>query len=384
MKKLQQLLWLVGLLLGTVHQVAAQDTQERITKEKPNDTLKVGVSVEARGAYDVRNYHAEPDFAPAAIPMKSDRDNSKSYLFDISSAALNIEKEMPLSGKETVKLVVQTKLKKELALKSVYADFKGFRIGKATTNFCDPDACGLVGGNFVQVRWQYQLTPPLSFAVAMEQAPELVIYPKEKEEDRDKQTIRAFNNIPAVNAQIRYEQEKSWHIQASGLLRSLEYRNTDTKKNYYMSAWGINLSTAYHFDLFIPKQTTFKVQGVYGQGIGSYMADLGSLEKEVNTIYTKGVGSSFKTLDAWAVGLAIAHKWVPKWRSEAAYSVVYATDRQREKDGYKYGHAVAVNLFYHPTKQVKIGTEYLVGVRSNIAKNQKDAHRLQAVVGFEL
>ena len=84
----------------------------------------------------------------------------------------------------------------------------------------------------------------------------------------------------------------------------------------------------------------------------------------------------------WAVG--IAHKWIPKLRSEAAYGVVYTTDKQRGKDAYRYGHSVSVNLFYHPTEQIKIGTEYLIGVRKNISGDLKDAHRIQAVIGFEI
>ncbi len=380
-KNLQQLLWLTGLLVGTSNLVAAQNHKQS-PEGNPSSTLKVKASVEVRGAYGFKNCYAAPDFGPATIPMQSDPNNRERFLFDIPSAVLSIEKELPLAEGEVIKLVVQTHLKKELGLKNVYADFKGFRIGQAITNFCDPDACDLVGGRFVQVRWQHPLNPFCGLTVAIEQAPDLVIYPKEKKADQDKKPLRTHKNIPALSANVRYEQGKLWHVQLGGLFRVLEYRNTNTKLDIYIPTWGINIGTAYHL---VPEQTTLKLQGIYGQGIGSYMADLGDLEKEVNTVYATGnEASARETLDAWGVGMGVAHKWLPKLRSEAAYRVVSAVDTERGEDAYQCGHAGSVNLFYHPTEQVKIGAEYLLGVRKNIAGYSEDAHRVQAVVGFEL
>jgi hypothetical protein len=381
-KKLQRLLWLAGLLVGSSNVAAAQHSHEQISEDKPSSTLKVKASLEARGAYDFKNYYAAPDFGPATIPMVSDANNRKCFLFDIPSAVLNIEKELSVSGGDIMKIVIHTNLKKALELKSVYADVKGFRIGKATSSFCDPDACGLVGGRFLQARWQHKLNTLFGVVVAVEEAPDLVIYPKEKKEDRDKQPLRPYKNIPAVSAHVRYEQEKLWHVQLGGLLRVLEYRNTDTKVDIHMPAWGVNMSAALHL---VPEQTTLKLQGVYGQGIGNYVADLGDLEQEANTVYQTGNHvSACETLDVWGIGINAAHQWLPKLRSEVGYRVVSTTDQKRDKDAYQYGHAASINLFYHPTEQIKIGAEYLYGARKNITKDFQDAHRVQAVVGFEL
>lgn len=385
MKQLQRFLWLTGLLLGSSTLATAQDLPEQTEqtpKDKPSSTLKINASVEVRGAYDLINFYAEPDFCPAAIPMKSDINNRKRFLFDIPSATLSVEKKLHLAGEEVIKLVAQINLKKALALKSVYADFKEFRVGKANSNFCDPDACGLVGGRFVQVRWQHKLNAFFSYAVAIEEAPDLVIYPTVKKEDRDKQDLRPQKNIPAISAHVRYEQEKLWHVQVSGLLKTLEYHNAKTSTDFYMPSWGINIGTAYHL---IPEKTTLQLQGVYGQGIGDYMADLAGLEKEVNTVYmTKNDSSALSTLGAWGVGFGIAHKWLPKLRSKAAYTFLDTQHSQRDNTAYKCGHAASVNLFYHPTEQIKVGTECLFGARENINGALKDAYRIQAVVGFEL
>jgi hypothetical protein len=383
MKKLQKLMWLAGLLVGSSASVAtAQEDRAFISGDGPSSTLKVGVSFEVRGAYDIRNYHAAPGFGPATIPMQSDVNNRKRSIFDITSATLNVEKELPLPGKESVKLVVQTNLRENVALRSVYADFQGLRVGKATSNFCDPDACGLVNGRFVQVRWRYQPSASFNYALAIEEAPDLVIYPEAKKADRDEKGLQPHKNVPAVSANVRYEQEESWHVQVGGLFRVLEYRNKNTKADIYIPAYGVSISTALQL---IPEKSSFKLQGVYGQGIGSYMADLGELEKEVNTVYATGDETSTReTLDAIGVGVGITHKWLPELHSEATYRFVSTTTSGREPDAYQYGHVASVNLFYHPTEQIKIGAEYLFGVRKNIGGDLKDAHRVQAVLGFEL
>jgi len=385
MKQLKQWLWLAGLLINTSNLVAAQNTpkqKEQQVKDNPISAFKISLSLNARGAYDLKNYDGTPDFGPATIPMTSDADNRKRALFDISSAVLSIEKKLSIPQGEIIKLVAQTNLNKALALKSVYADFRGFRVGKALTNFCDPDACDLVGGRPVQVRWEYKLHPLLSSTVAIEAVPDFVIYPEIKKEKRDKEALQPYKNIPALSANVRYEREKLWHIQVSGLFSPLEYYDKNTKLDTITTAWGINMGASMHL---VPEKTIFKIQGVYGQGIGNYIADLGDLEKEVNTVYIrKDKKSTCETLSAGAVGIGIEHKWMSNLSSGIAYRLVNTERGDRNDDAYKYGHAASCDLFYHPTEQIKIGAEYLWGVRKNLSENWKDAHRIQAVVGFEL
>ena len=185
-----------------------------------------------------------------------------------------------------------------------------------------------------------------------------------------------------MSANVRYEETESWHVQLSGLFGLLEYRNKKDSKNTYVPSWGINIGTAYHL---VPKQTTLKLQGVYGQGIGNYMGDLQALTKEVNTVYTTGNESSaHKTLDPWGAGVSVAHKWMPKLHSEASYRVVSTIDSERSGDAYKCGHTVSFDLFYHPNKQFKVGAQYLLGIRQNVNTDVKNANRIQATIGFEL
>lgn len=382
MKRQKRLIWLTGLMIGSSTLVAAKSAEE-VPASESDSTLKVEISFEARGAYDFNKYYAKPGFSTAAIPMKKGEGKKKRFHFDIPDATLCIKKDWSLPQGEVIKLVLKTELKKELTLDSVYADYRGFRIGKAKTNFCDPDACGLAVGKAVQVRWKGKLHPLVSYAVAIEKAPDFILYPIVGKKERDNKNLQPHNEMPTLSANVRYEKEDLWHIQLSGLLGRLEYYDKKKEKAMYLDQWGLNIGAAYHL---APERTTIKLQGIYGQGLGNYMADLAGLEKEVNTIYLiKGKASKVhKTVDAWGVGIGIKHKWLPKWRSKLSYRAVSMVDSEREPSAYKLGHTASMDLFYHPIEQFKIGAQWLGGVRQNISETSRYANRIQAVIGFEI
>lgn len=376
------------LLISTVSLATAQEQEQKEQISKEHDTLTVKASIDICGAYDFQNHDGQSTFSPSSIVMK-DVDHRKRVIFDIPSATLGIEKVLTLPdqlGKETIKLVVQTKLQKALTLKRLYADYKAFRVGKADSNFCDLDACGLVSGVFVQMRWQHQVRPSLRYAIAIEAAPELSVHTRNNTSNENKdEPKKTYQNSPAVSAHVRYEQKNRRHVQLSGLFRVLEHHDTAYP---YIPTWGVQIGASLHA---VPERTVFKLQSIYGQGIGSYMADLGDLTKENNTICPVRQADSkqentYNTLDAWGIGVGVKQQWIPKWQSEfeGRFISTLALDTVRPDQAYKSGAAFSANLFYHHTKQVKIGTEYLCGIRSDVDGVSKDAHRVQAVIGFSL
>ncbi len=380
MKKIQKSLWLAGLLVGSSTMVA--NAQEGGSADQFSNTLVVKASAQTLMSYDLRNYYAEPGFSIGSIPMNDDRENRKRLLFNVPNVVLKVEKKLSLLDSEAMRLVVETKMAKDPAVKNAYADFRGFRVGKALTSFFDPCACDLVAARSVQVQWQYPLSTLLSLAVAAEEAPDWVIHPA-TEEDKSEQSLKPYKNIPAFAARIKGEEDNLWHVQLGGLMRILEYRNADTSKDFYLPAWGATLGTSYHL---IPKQTILKLQGVYGQGIGSYIAHLQDLEKENNTVYTTGSNTlECKKLSAWGAGAGISHKWLSVLRSDIGYTMVSAIEeRDRPKKAYKYGHSATASVSYLPIEQLEIGIEYLLGIRKNISGDPRDAHRVQVVAKFSL
>lgn len=387
MKKVKHWLQLAVCLayLGTGSLAASEDApgqEEQPGKERASDIPKIGLSIDARGAYDILNHYGTAGFGTATIPMIHDIHDRKRVIFGVSSASLSVEKAINYSEGQCVKLVARINLEKQLTMGSMYADFGQFRIGQSSTNFGDPDACGLAGRSAVQVRWRSHISPLLSYVVALERAPDFVIYPEVKEADRSKKRLQPFNNIPCLSANVRYEKERVGHIQVSGLFRLLEHHDKDTLLDVITPAWGVSTGASVHL---IPKKTICRIQGIYGQGMGNYMADLSSLSKESNVVYANGgKESTLETLSAWGVGWQLEHDWRPELRSELAYTFVDVLPGREVDDAYQRGHTASCNLYYHFTKHVKVGTEYSFGVRENIGGDWRSAHCVQAVIGFKL
>ena len=398
MKQLKKLSRCLGILLiangfFTAHAFAQGDS-----KKDAAGSLEVTGKFRTRGFYDFKPYEAQPYFSPASIPLTKDKSKQQQAGFDIVSAELGITKELPC-GEDILKLVIKSKLKTEgVKLKRLYVDYGKFRTGLAVSNFCDlsampatfVDAPGCTAyATTVQLGWQDQLGMGLSYSLAAEKSLPLDMYPESDKKSGNKNAKWVFvNNIPAVTAGIKYERGFG-HVRLGGILRMLDCHNTVGKsaKTHYKPAWGTNLTSSIKI---IPEQTTLKLCGVYGQGIGSYLVDLASAPKtEPKEVHFTNSGKTELGLIGTLGGyLGLEHCWVPKLRSTLVYGIldthVYGKAKRLEKSAYKQGHYFSTNLTYHPTKNWNLGAEYLYGVRFTISGKCKDAHRIQAVVGFTL
>ena len=92
---------------------------------------------------------------------------------------------------------------------------------------------------------------------------------------------------------------------------------------------------------------------------------------------------------AWGARVGLAHKWMAKLSSDVAYRLMSTIDEEDNKEiedkMYQQGHYVSADLYYHPTKQVKVGVGYLLAMRKekNEEKNAQ-AHRAEVAVCFKL
>ncbi len=398
MNILRKFIWVLGLPVAmcglATPQVYAQTTEsvqeetspapeekkeEKEEEKEAASNYKIKASVGVSGAYDVSNFYEEKDkkFGPASVPMTSggdNGDNGKKSVFE-HSVKLTIEKE--LVGK-ILKLVITSDLKEG------YGEYGGLRIGKAASSFSS-GTCGLAGRKAVQVRWLYKVDN-LSYTLGIEAAPDFEIYPKEKkEEDKKKKPLAPLNNLPAAAANVKYEIKKTFHACIGGVLRALEHRTNKDETCKILPAFGATLGLKYHA---IPDVLTVKGEGVYGHGIGGYMADLKDLKKEYNTVYhAKGDDDATtpKMIDAWGAGAGAEWKFMPQWSLEGAYRLMSTMEDKRDKDAFQLGHLTSGNVCYEVTKQFKVGVGYLFAARKNIGtKKMVDSQRATAMIKFEL
>ena len=67
----------------------------------------------------------------------------------------------------------------------------------------------------------------------------------------------------------------------------------------------------------------------------------------------------------------------------ASYSQARLYDnKELGGDCYNYGQYIAANAFYNPIPDLRVGIEYLHGIRNNLNGESGHANRLEAMVQF--
>ncbi len=190
-----------------------------------------------------------------------------------------------------------------------------------------------------------------------------------------------LTKVPDVVAAIRFTRWNRMHIKAALLLRQIRAESdtnpgTDVKEN----GWGLSVSG--HIN--VPKwgeRDEFMYQLNYGDGIGRYINDLGSVGGQ-DAVFDPATGE-LKTLSAFGGYLAYQHWWSEKLRSTfvAGFTDVDNLSFQPD-DAYRQTRRVTTNLLYSPIPRVDIGAEFLWGERTNKDGASEDALQLQIAAKY--
>jgi hypothetical protein len=149
---------------------------------------------------------------------------------------------------------------------------------------------------------------------------------------------------------------------------------TDAKED----GWGISVSG--HMKLWGGRDE-FMYQLNYGDGIGRYINDLGSVGGQ-DAVFDPVTGE-LKVLTAFGGYLAYQHWWSEKMRSTlvAGFTDVDNFDFQPD-DAYRQTRRVTANLLYSPIPRVDVGAEMLWGERTNKDGSSADALQLQIAAKY--
>lgn len=376
MKKIQKSLLVVALLAN--NNVAKADDA---TSTNPDSTLKIKPSVTLGAGYNISGgNNSHTSFGPANIGRVKE-DNIPMFVYGLKKAELAIEKTCG-SGDDEVTLSVTTKLKDDdLTLKDIHTTFKNFTLGKTKSPFSGGK---LASGEVPQIGYQYNFNSTCSCALAIEKPKSFEIHKNE--------TMKPFVHIPAASTNLKWEREGLVKVHLGATARLLEYKapkkdggngSMDNKRSF---AYGFNLAT----ELDVAEKTTVALEGIFGHGVGCCMADLKSLKKEPKVAYVKDKSKGeIEARMAWGARVGFAHKWTHKLSSDVAYRLMSTINEEDNKEiedkMYQKGHYVSADLYYHPTKQVKVGVGYLLAMRKE--KNEKEnkkAQRAEVAVCFKL
>jgi hypothetical protein len=166
--------------------------------------------------------------------------------------------------------------------------------------------------------------------------------------------------------------ERQWgQFQVAGLYRIGGVQPTDGKM-FTGPAWGLNFTGV----IFVTDCTKAYYQIVFGDGIGSYRSLPDAVPSAADEI-------AVLPLLGWMVG--VTHDWNDALSSNFTYAEnqLDNTAFQPAGDVHRTTY-LAANLIWNPMERVRVGIEYLYGLRENVGREVGVANRVQVSFIFDL
>jgi hypothetical protein len=204
--------------------------------------------------------------------------------------------------------------------------------------------------------------------------------------------IRPNEELPDLTAMFRYDGD--WgHVQLSGILRNIGYDTLGTPDNEPSGdelGWGVMLGGAFKWGM-----ATFRIGGVYGEGIASYMNDGGmDLAPSAALVPAPPIFPPPPTPPAdqlvsatpvplWGLTAYVDLQWTPELSSAIGYSFD-AVDNTNFQDGSAFhrGEYASANLLWAPADRLLMGPELLWGRRTD--NDGEDGQDLRLQVTFKV
>ena len=162
--------------------------------------------------------------------------------------------------------------------------------------------------------------------------------------------------------------DRDWgHIQVSGMLRSIRWRDNNTTDNIDLggSAVGVGGTVSSHVNF--NKNDVGRFSFTYGQGIQNYFNDAPA---DVGAQIRVG-GDPRRPLEGVAlpiVGMSafLDHKWNDRFTTALGYSMIdIQNSNAQAPNAFRQGHYALTNLAWYPATNVMIGGELQWGRREN-------------------
>jgi len=357
------------------------------------DTMfKIGGSARVDTIVDFSNNGNPNLFTPSSIPVpgQSGFSGGERSTVQTKGTRLSLELRRPVPFDDTLRIYSEfdfyddsSSSTMKLRARHFYGQAWNFLIGQTFSAFMDPDAFPDVldyqGPNGILNRRQPQIryTLPVYKGASKVQLFASVELPEGQiDTGTDEFTAESsvVNHTPDGVLGVRWEGSLG-HLQGSGLFRELSFE-ADHGRSGDVFGWGGSLSGA--LNLFENDKLTGQVS--YGHGIARYVNDLGG--QDLDAALDHG---SFKAIPAFATMAGYTHQWSDHWRSTVSGGYVRVNAPESlgpfTVDNTFYG---SVNLVGHPTTSFRMGLEYLYGRKETENGAERDAHRLDLVVRYDL
>ncbi|MFV0679715.1 DcaP family trimeric outer membrane transporter [Ottowia sp.] len=181
------------------------------------------------------------------------------------------------------------------------------------------------------------------------------------------------STMPDLVAIGRYETDAG-HLQASGLLRRLAYRDDDGHDD----AWGYGLNVAGTYTTF---GSDYLAGGaVWGKGISRYVSDLSGNSWDA----VAKPNGQLDALTSYGGYLAYTHYWTPKLRSTGVAGYL-GMDRSSAMAGtsFKNSQYYSANLIWNPWGSLNVGAELLYGRLKTMDGRSANDTRIQFSLQYD-
>jgi hypothetical protein len=343
--------------------------------------MKIGGYVKADFIYDFDPIDATDAFVTTTIPVgAAHRTNAR---FHARQTRLSFDTRWA-SGERTIRIFVEGDFFSEsdrYRLRHAYGEVGSLLVGQTWTTFTDVAAApatldfegsvSSVNRRQAQARWtQSILCEDLTLALAVEDTRFVIETPV---------GITADPRSPSPDFVGHLRLKRRWgQFQIAGLYRILGIQPSGASVPTYgedvvtAPAWGLNFTGA----ILVSRSTKAYYQIVFGDGIGSYRSLPDAAPSAANDI-------ALLPLFGWMVG--ITHDWNDRLSSNFTYAenLLDNTAFQPADDVHRTTY-LAANLIWNPLERVRVGIEYLYGLRENVDREVGSANRVQAAFIFDL
>ena len=137
------------------------------------------------------------------------------------------------------------------------------------------------------------------------------------------------------------------------------------------TAWGVNLSGSVQ----LTEASKWMGQFAYGHGIERFRGF---------PSYSLDANGSLVTVPLMPSYVSYEYEWSDQWKSVIAYSRATVEHPTATPALLRSTDYIAANLLWRPIEQVRLGLEYLHGIRVDQDSSRGDANRLQFAVWYYL
>lgn len=350
-----------------------------------DETFKFGIGgfVNVIALIDFNGLVENPDFVTSQIPVPLEN-NTGQFGLGAENTRFNV-KSVGKTKKGDVVAFMEADFRgsgKALHLRHAYISYFGFTIGQAWTTFMDleagPPTIDQEGPNTQiairqpMIRYSCNLTPKLSFSVAVEMSTPLIF-------DYSALGIKnEYQRVPDIPLNVKYK-DKFGHVQLAGILRTMNYYD-DTVSNQSITEVGYGVALSGKFNL--PKKFYIYYQGVVGKGISLYIQDLSF--SGLDLVLDGNRPGRLKTLPMYGGYLSLQKDWLDNLYSAIIYSytALPAPKNYHIPQLFSHTHYFAVNLFWDPIPYATVGIEYLFGQRVNQSGASANANRIDVMFRY--